>query len=146
MSQRSKALEQKHKSYEPKAEYDMVWPSGEQVRSDRGSYIKCLQESPASYDSKLWQYHRFKNRNVNWWLERCEHDTKVVKDVLPMAIEEIYDWRLIDAKEKDSLLGMISSPDKENLYIALIAIIKYKADVRRLYKLNRHNHVQKRNE
>lgn len=134
MSQRSRALEQRHKSWEPNENNPLA-----RAREDLGSYQSYLKESPPSHiTQRHWQFHYFKNKSAKWWMERAEWDTNIKKVVLPDAVKDIVDWKLISEDEAASLTRMIESPDSENLFMAITIIIQHKANIRRLYKLNRY--------
>lgn len=81
-----------------------------------------------------WTTHYFNNKSPEWWLDRNTFDKNIKEKVLPNAISHIIRNNFLTIEEGDNLKRMIVSPDPENFMVAIIVIIKYKKEIKKLRK------------
>lgn len=117
------------RGYEPKPGYE-DWR--------RASYIDKPEPPGLNPTKKHWTYYYFRNKSPQWWVDRADIDPLIKNQILPNAIVNIVEWKLIGEEEASRLRAMIASPDKENLYVAVAAITEYKQQVHKLFKQNRY--------
>src|ERR1035437_5845149 len=112
-----------------KEEYYGSWPDSPFHKPDHQLYRRG--DIPSK---KHWKYYYFKNKSIDWWLERTTHDKNIKLIVLPEAVKHIVRNELITEGESNNLIDMVNSPDKENFVVAIMVIIKYKQLIIKLGK------------